>query len=298
MAQDIAEADLDAFVTGAVSPRRARVAKIVNLTGAVSSVALVLGVAVWGYNLAMRDGSRVPVIEAMGGPMRVAPENPGGQIAAHLGLAVNQVAAEGSASPLPDRIVLAPAPVDLADEDAPGIGPRSTQSLSQPATDAAVARALALAEDLVQTPDDPATTPLAEAGTGADTGGGLARSKRPQPRPERLAGMATVTAVEQTSSAAAAPVRDIDAATLRPGTRLVQIGAFDTVDLARAEWDRVAARAGALMEDKGRVIQAAVSGGREFYRLRVHGFASEDDSRRFCAAIESGDLRCIPVNHR
>jgi hypothetical protein len=91
---------------------------------------------------------------------------------------------------------------------------------------------------------------------------------------------------------------EIDPASLPAGTRLAQIGVFPDPDTARAGWDRIAAGAGALMDGKARVLQPARSGGRDFIRLRVRGFDSEDDARRFCAAIETGDLRCIPVTHR
>ncbi len=90
----------------------------------------------------------------------------------------------------------------------------------------------------------------------------------------------------------------IDPATLAEGTRLVQFGAFDSVELAEAEWRRLAGRFGALMEGKAMVIQAAESGGRTFYRLRAHGFEDEADARRFCSALVAEQANCIPVAHR
>ena len=85
---------------------------------------------------------------------------------------------------------------------------------------------------------------------------------------------------------------------LASGTRLVQIGAHDSADQARAEWDRVTERFGALMDGKRRVIQEAVSGGRTFYRLRVEGFTDVADSRRFCAALVAERTNCIPAQVR
>ena len=67
-------------------------------TGALMSVALIDGLGVWGYQLAVRDVSGVPVVRALEGPMRVAPDDPGGEQAEHQGLAVNNVAAEGVAA--------------------------------------------------------------------------------------------------------------------------------------------------------------------------------------------------------
>ena len=71
--------------------------RYVNVAAAAVSIALIGGVGVWGYKLLMRDVTGVPVVRAMEGDMRVAPTNPGGEIAAHLGLSVNTVPADGGA---------------------------------------------------------------------------------------------------------------------------------------------------------------------------------------------------------
>ena len=79
-------------------PASAGIGRLVNILGAVASVALVAGIGVWGYKLLMRDVSGVPVVRALEGPMRIAPEDPGGRPADHQGLAVNEVAAYGTAA--------------------------------------------------------------------------------------------------------------------------------------------------------------------------------------------------------
>jgi hypothetical protein len=85
-------------------------------------------------------------------------------------------------------------------------------------------------------------------------------------------------------------------ASIAPGSRLVQLGAFDSAATADAAWDKLIRGAFApLMEDKARVVQEARSGGRTFYRLRAAGFTDLDDSRRFCAALQGGGVDCIPV---
>ncbi len=53
-----------------------------------------------------------------------------------------------------------------------------------------------------------------------------------------------------------------------------------------------------MIEGKARVIEAASSSGRDFFRLRVHAFASEEDARLFCAAIGPGGKRCVAVTQR
>ena len=77
-----------------------------NLAGAAVSLALIAGVGVWGYKLMVRDVSGVPVVRAASGEMRVRPEEPGGQLARHQGLAVNAIAADGVAAGPVDQVTL------------------------------------------------------------------------------------------------------------------------------------------------------------------------------------------------
>ena len=85
------------------------------LLGAFISIALLGGIALWGYQLVERDVSGVPVVRAASGEMRVRPEDPGGQLAQNTGLSVNTIAAHGTAAAPADRLILAPRPLDLAD---------------------------------------------------------------------------------------------------------------------------------------------------------------------------------------
>jgi hypothetical protein len=262
-----------------------RAGTLISILGAATSVALLAGAAWWGYRLAVLDVNGVPVLRAAQGPMRVAPAEPGGRVAQHVGLAVNSVVGTGSGA-LADRVVLAPPPTTLPSEDRiAAVAAHTPAPVADP--EAAMEDAVARALSAVVTEDDP--------------GDGLARSLRPRARPGSDQASLADLGLTGVQSVAARNVREIDPATLRPGTRLAQLGAFDDEASARAEWDRIAARAGALMEGKDRILQPATSAGRAFIRLRVAAFENEDEARRFCTAIESampGALRCVPVTHR
>ena len=103
--------------------------------------------------------------------------------------------------------------------------------------------------------------------------------------------------VASTAPQAAAPVADVPALTtdIPLGTNLVQLGAYETPELAAQEWDKLGSRFAEFMTGKDRVIQQASSGGRTFYRLRATGFSDLSDARRFCAALAAEDAACIPV---
>ncbi|MGY6632625.1 MAG: SPOR domain-containing protein [Alkalilacustris sp.] len=232
---------------------------VTNAVAVVVSLALLAGFASWGWTLAVRDVSGVPVVRALEGPMRIAPDDPGGLRTAHQGLSVNAVAA-GDEIALPDRVLLAPAPPEL---EAP---PRTT-------------------------PSDP---PRDDAGAVVASTTVLSRSPIPPPRPGHDLVAETAARAVLQSLAPGATV-EVDPAALSPGTRLVQLGALDDGASARDEWDRLSAAFPALFEDKGRVIQPAEAGGRTFYRLRAHGFGTEAEARRFCAVLIAEDVTCIPV---
>lgn len=122
----MADVDFDEFDGGyaehgmASGDTTGRARAMINLAGAACSVALVIGLGIWGYKLAVRDVSGIPVVRALEGPLRIAPENPGGDVAMHQGLSVNAVAAAGTALPLPDKLILAPKEVALTAEDQAG----------------------------------------------------------------------------------------------------------------------------------------------------------------------------------
>ncbi len=96
----------------------ARLARVTHYMGAVASVGLMVGLMAWGWQLVSRDVSGVPIIRAIEGEARTAPEEPGGRLTPHTGLAVNSVA--GGETPAPtQQVAIAPSPVDLAPDDLP-----------------------------------------------------------------------------------------------------------------------------------------------------------------------------------
>ena len=123
---------------------------------------------------------------------------------------------------------------------------------------------------------------------------GVRQSLRPRKRP--VAPVAVVQAsLTQETAAPTSQTTDVDAASLPVGTRLAQLGAFDSEEVAREQWDQMSVRFGDYLSDKQRIIQRATSGGRVFYRLRAMGFEDIADARRFCSALVAENADCIPV---
>ncbi|WP_159979728.1 SPOR domain-containing protein [Roseobacter cerasinus] len=301
------EAEDDAFNSGGM-------VMMTNVAGAVVSLALIAGIGVWGYQLMVRDVSGIPVVRAAEGEMRVRPDDPGGQLARNQGLSVNAVAADGAASGPVDQVVLAPRDMDLADEDQP-IRADAVESVRQPqplapaeeiiagakpvaarvqpvVADAAQAGAIDAVVAELTAGITPLDTPEGElaAQDVSDEGETPASDqwvKRPRLRPGAR--------VQQAAFVSTAPSAEVEAAAIPSGTRLVQLGAFDSADVARSEWGRLQGRFGEYMQNKSRVVQQTDSGGRSFYRLRAMGFVDLADARRFCSALKAEGADCIPV---
>ena len=282
---------------------------------AALSLAAVGGFVFWAMSIGTRDPNDVPIIRAMEGPARVLPDDPGGAQASHQGLAVNAVQAEGGVEAPANRVVLAPAAAELAEEDKAGAGvvpvARPNRVAGQPTGEpvrqgaaepmtrvdivaAAIMEDIAAAEKTSETTaeQEPASDNLVQSVI-AGTNYSPAQSLRPASRPSDLS--LEIAAIEPT--AATDPADDaVDSVPI--GTRLVQLGAYDSAALALSEWAKLYARHGDLLEGKKRLVQQAESGGRKFYRLRAVGFNSLDESRTLCSALLARGTPCIPVTAR
>ena len=332
---------------------RGTLAAVLNWGGAFLSVVLIAGLATWGWKLWVRDVTGIPVVRALEGPMRVAPDEPGGLASEYQGLTVNRIAEERTEVAPSDQVVLAPAPATLnEDEDLAMADLRAVPAIGEPETleeaDAALAAALESAErasdpaietvavepspalsgsltmrdedpidsaamslidededaaGIVTSEAEPSATDIAVAAALADIG------LKPEPAVAKIADAAQVPFVTprpmmrpanlQRVSLEAPVVTDgeVDASTIAAGTRLVQLGAYASPEIADIEWANMEARFGDYMVGKERVIQPAKTGGRSFFRLRAMGFENLADARRFCAVLVADGANCIPVVH-
>lgn len=307
--------------------------KLLNLAGALVSLGLIVGIGVWGYKLVARDVSGVPVVQALEGPMRISPDNPGGEIASNMGLAVNEVAAEGGASAPEEAeiVVLAPPVVELSQEDLSVLPSVEANEGAQLGADAQDQAAQTGAVDAVMTPapapgealtadqilalaDQIATgatiiepveaaieaQPVKTAVNGVPSEviadivpssvAGVSSSPRPISRPENLS-LVRVPAPDTSIPSDAT----VTTTALPVGTNLVQLGAYESPEVAASEWVRFNTRFSDFLAGKERVIQRAERGGRTFFRLRAMGFSEIADARRLCAALIAEGTDCVPV---
>ena len=277
-------------------------------TGAALSLSLLAGAIGWSYQLIVRDINQIPIVRAQLGPLRVAPDDPGGLTAANQGLSVTQLAVNEKPL-LSNEIHLAPAAEILNAEHL----------------------ALQVTEHVKSNTDDE-TFEIKEVN--AENGINLKEvfneievdnSSKNEVVLSKVAFSQKKIEIENAVSLALSITDDpVDSLTLlrpkiRPmisrlnnkttgdqlvnnelisklpiGSAVVQLGAFENKNLAKSEWQRFEKLLGSILFSKKMIVQKAESGGKIFYRLRASGFDDISDARQFCSAI-SDRVACIPV---
>ena len=272
--------------------------------GAVLSLSLLAGAIGWSYKLVVRDINQIPIVRAQLGPLRVAPDNPGGLTAANQGLSVTQLAVNEKPL-LSDEINLAPA-AEILNEETSASLLREVDKLNQ------IEETYEIKEiNAENTISLDGSSGAMNAETASKTESLVAQVAFSQKKVE----------IENAVSLALSITSEFDPSltSLRPKTRprsvqqnrelivskepmsklpigsaIVQLGAFDSKSLAESEWRRFEKLLGSILAPKQMIIQKAESGGKIFYRLRASGFNDISDARQFCTAI-SDKVACIPV---
>ena len=276
--------------------------------GAALSLSLLTGAIGWSYQLIVRDISQIPIVRAQLGPLRVAPDDPGGLTAANQGLSVTQLAVNEQPL-LSDEIFLAPAAEVLSEENVVSQISEENSSITNKEKFDTLEVSTENSLDLKILPEQNATglasNNEAVLSTAAfspkkleiENAVSLAlaltnevnssfNSLRPKIRP-------VVLNQTQTDNIAQSVPNEL-VVTLPVGSAVVQLGAFESKRLAQIEWQRLEALLGSVLTSKNMVIQKAESGGKVFYRLRAFGFDDLSDARQFCSAVND-KVACIPV---
>ena len=276
--------------------------------GAALSLSLLTGAIGWSYQLIVRDINQIPIVRAQLGPLRVAPDDPGGLTAANQGLSVTQLAVNERPL-LSDEIFLAPAAEVLSEENVALQISEENSSITNKEKFDTLEVSTENSLDLKILPEQNATglasNNEAVLSTAAfspkkleiENAVSLAlsltnevnssfNSLRPKIRPVVLNQI-------QTDNIAQSVANEL-VVTLPVGSAVVQLGAFESKSLAQIEWQRLEALLGSVLTSKNMVIQKAESGGKVFYRLRAFGFDDLSDARQFCSAVND-KVACIPV---
>ena len=265
--------------------------KLMQWVGAFVSLALVIGVVYWVFELGRRDATEVPVIQAMAGEARELPKNSGGPEVDNQGLQVNEVLASDATAPVEPETTLAPPPQPLVAEVAAPLAPMPPilVPVQTPAT--------------VAPPPAVETAQLPPSLPGADPN--MVRPVR-RMQAAALSDNAAVLSdaiasaiLEATSVPAPVPstagASPAPAAASFPGETMIQFGAYDDETSANRDYDALLQDNQDLMGRLVRFVERREAGGRVFYRLRARGFTSMQEAVDMCTALLARSVQCIAV---
>jgi hypothetical protein len=286
---------------------------IFSIFGAIISLNLILWAGYWAYNIISRDINGIPIVAAQPGPLRVAPDTPGGIEAENIELAVTKIASQ-ELPPNPQAVELAPSTEKLTPDDitifqAVGqkkiidrqaalknqiqvgvIEPNLSKEISfEPVNTVTNTANYSITEnqsELVAAALALALKPSADNLIGnAVAQKNKFKQIKPRPRPGSLLDVSMSTTETVIRPALAS---------VETGLAVVQFGTFATETVAFEEWDRLSKNLSVILDGRPKYVERIKRNGNEIYRLRLGGFINIDDASRFCSAVISQE-NCVPV---
>ncbi len=296
--------------------------RVTRWIGILSSVFVVGFIIYWAYGLGRRDASEVPVVAAMEGETRTAPEDGGEAEESFTGLEVNSVL-EGEEPAPSDDVTLAPQPDDLSDVEpaTPSEGEEGENATAEADGDMETAEE---DEELVADTSQSIPTPVrrpellyvpqdGQAAPVAETASTEAPASNDEAEIDALveeveANTEPETAEVETAEAEPAqepepePEPEPESAateesgqTLPSGTPLIQLAANLDAESTRNQWAQLKADNSDILGDKSLYIEKAEVNGQLYYRLRVSGFGSAGETRTACEALMARGVQCLAV---
>ena len=285
---------------------------IFSIFGAVISLNLILWAGYWTYNIISRDINGIPIVAAQPGPLRVAPDTPGGIEAENIELAVTKIASQ-ELPPNPKAVELAPSTEKLTPDDLTifqairqkkiidrqaalnnqihlgVIEPNISKEISlEPVNTVTNTANYSITEnqsELVAAALALALKPSADNLIGS----AVAQNKFKQIKPRLRPGSLLEVRVSTTET-----VMRPALASVETGLAVVQFGTFATETVAFEEWDRLSKNLSVILDGRPKYVERIKRNGNEIYRLRLGGFVNIDDASRFCSAVISQE-NCVPV---
>ena len=233
----------------------------------------VLGVVVLGaggYALLGHRSHGIPVVEADSRPIRVRPDNPGGNVAEGTDEAVmanggHPVAALAPPSEAPEPQALKAQIAAAREASAPP--PAAPPALALPALQ----------------PAAPALPPAQK----------VSLSVPPVAAPSAISDMPETKPITRTAARVPAPsAPSAPVATAAVGGMQVQLGALDSEQAAMTEWQRLTKRIPDLLGAHRPAVMRAEHDGKTVWRLRTGGFTDTAAATAFCSQVRSKGVGC------
>ena len=258
---------------------------IVNWAGALLSIIILITLIIWGFSLNVSDSAEIPVVKAKIKELRVVSEEPGGQIVNYQGLSVNNVQEQGSAQSAATRIILAPEPIELIEEDINISVIENSGVTNEPKVSSLNNEDGENKKEIINVLDgiSPFSVVISVI-----------------PKIRNLYGTHSLDKIIENNDVDLTPgtkdkIKATNEVSLKPGTNLVQLGLYSTKQKAQKVWSDVMINNSSVFKNKKRIIQNVNIRGNNSYRLTVVGFSGLGESRDFCLFLRDFLPTCLPM---
>ena len=288
--------EFDASLTHRPGDARSLFGFLLTVLVSLISIFLLGGFLYWGYGAFVQSESKVTVITAPDGPLKVLPEDPGGNLASHLGFSVNSVQESGQVAGPSAKIFLAPPAISVQESDLRSL---SGFGDSNGAIDlkSSINDALAVIFKDTNTLSEVTFLNLKEIPIKEDIVEKAIVSKslaRPEKRPIKI-----VSAILHQDLVAQIVLNQVKASMVDSKDELmVHLGSFKNKVLASADVENFVVRHKGYLTDKTVFLQKSETGGRSIYRMRAIGFSNISEMKKFCAIINSFGNDCMPISNK
>ena len=258
---------------------------IVNWAGALLSIIILITLIIWGFSLNVSDSAEIPVVKAKIKELRVVSEEPGGQIVNYQGLSVNNVQEQGSAQSAATRIILAPEPIELIEEDINISIIENSRVTNEPKVSSLNNGDGENKKEIINVLDGISTFSVVISVI---------------PKIRNLYGTHSLDKIIEDNDVDLTPrtkdkIRATNEGSLKSGTNLVQVGFYPTKQKAQKVWSDLIIINSSVFKNKKRIIQNVNIRGNNSYRLTVVGFSGWGESRDFCVFLRDFLPTCLPM---
>ena len=274
---------------------------IVNWAGALLSIIILITLIIWGFSLNVSDSAEIPVVKAKIKELRVVSEEPGGQIVNYQGLSVNNVQEQGKAQSAATRIILAPEPIKLIEEDVNISIIENSGVTNEPKVSLLNNGDGENKKEIINVLDgiSPFAVVISVIPKIRNLYGNHSLDKIIENNDVDLTLRTNDKIIENNDGDLTPGPKDKINATnevsLKPGTNLVQLGFYSTKQKAQKVWSDLMITNSSVFKNKKRIIQNVNIRGNNSYRLTVVGFSGLGESRDFCLFLRDSLPTCLSM---
>ena len=274
---------------------------IVNWAGALLSIIILITLIIWGFSLNVSDSAEIPVVKAKIKELRVVSEEPGGQIVNYQGLSVNNVQEQGKAQSAATRIILAPEPIKLIEEDVNIPIIENSRVTNEPKVSSLNNGDGENKKEIINVLDGIPTfsvvisvIPKIRNLYGTHSLDKIIENNDVDLTPGTDDKIIENNAVDLTPGTKV-KIKATNEVSLKSGTNLVEFGFYPTKQKAQKVWSDLMINNSSVFKNKKRIIQNVNIRGNNSYRLTVVGFSGLGESREFCFFLRDSLPTCLSM---